>query len=70
VPGVHALAGAEEQDRQVANVKVNEVFGLVRHVRAKVFPDDAVPRRLVLAVKLLRDRERETASERASKRDR
>jgi hypothetical protein len=68
VPGVHALAGAEEQDRQVANVKVNEVFGLVRHVRAKVFPDDAVPRRLVLAVKLLRDRERD--SERARETDR
>ena len=40
-------------NHHLSEVKVDEVLGLVRHVRAKVAPDDAVPRGVVLLVKLL-----------------
>ena len=40
---------------RLPQVKVDEVLRLVSHVRPKVTPDDAVPRRLVLLVELLLD---------------
>ena len=40
-------------NHHLSEVKIDEVLGLVRHVRAKVAPDDAVPRGVVLLVKLL-----------------
>ena len=39
----------------MAQIKVNEVLGLVRHIAAKVAADDAVPGGIVLFVKLLLD---------------
>ena len=37
----------------MAQIEVDEVAGLVGHVRPKVAPHDAVPGRVVLLVKLL-----------------
>merc|ERR1719167_1605686 len=48
-------AGLEEQNRDLAEVKVDEVLGLVRDVRAEVPADDHMPRRVVLLVELLLD---------------
>jgi len=39
----------------LAQIEVDEVAGLVGHVRPKVAPHDAVPGRVVLLVKLLFD---------------
>ena len=39
----------------MAQIKVNEVLGLVRHIAAKVAADDAVPCGIVLFVELLLD---------------
>ena len=48
-------AGLEEEDSDLTKVEVDEVLGLVGHVRAEVTADDAVPRRVVLLVELLLD---------------
>ena len=52
---LRGLARLEKQDRDLAEVEVDEVLGLVSHVRAKVASHDAVPCRVVLLVKLLLD---------------
>ena len=48
-------AGLEEEDRDLAQVEVDEVLGLVGDVGAEVPADDAVPGRVVLLVELLLD---------------
>merc|ERR1719440_1009468 len=49
------LARLEEEDSDLAQVEVDEVLRLVRHVRAEVAAHDAVPGRVVLFVELLLD---------------
>lgn len=49
------LSGLEQQDCNLAKVKVDKVLRLVRDVRAKVSPNDAVPCRVVLFVEFLFD---------------
>lgn len=46
-------AGFEEQDGHLAQVEVNEMLCLVGHIAAEVPPNNAVPCRVVLLVKLL-----------------
>ena len=48
-------ARLEEKNSDLAKVEIDEVLGLVGHVRAEVTADDAVPRRVVLLVELLLD---------------
>eukprot|EP00445_Apocalathium_hangoei_P094040 CAMPEP_0204236392 /NCGR_PEP_ID=MMETSP0361-20130328/92427_1 /ASSEMBLY_ACC=CAM_ASM_000343 /TAXON_ID=268821 /ORGANISM="Scrippsiella Hangoei, Strain SHTV-5" /LENGTH=170 /DNA_ID=CAMNT_0051208333 /DNA_START=62 /DNA_END=571 /DNA_ORIENTATION=+ len=48
-------ARLEEQDRDLSQVKVDEVLCLVRDVGAEVAPDDDVPSGIVLFVELLLD---------------
>ena len=48
-------AGLEEEDGDLTEVEVDEVLGLVGHVRAEVTADDAVPGGVVLFVELLLD---------------
>ena len=52
---VSPLSRFEEQHRNLAKVEIDEMFGLVGNVAAKVAPNDAVPRRVVLLVELLLD---------------
>ena len=42
-------ARLEEQDRELSQIEVDEVFRLVRHIRTEVPAHDAVPRRVVLS---------------------
>ena len=53
--GLLFLSGLEQQDCNLAKVKVDKVLRLVRDVRAKVSPNDAVPCRVVLFVEFLFD---------------
>lgn len=46
-------ARLEEQNGHLTQVEVNEMLGLMSDVAAKVPPNDAVPGRVVLLVKLL-----------------
>ena len=50
-----SLTRLEQQDRDLAEVEVDEVLRLVGHVRTEVAAHNAVPRRVVLLVELLLD---------------
>ena len=50
---LECLTRFEEEDGDLAEVEVDEVSGLVGHVRPEVPPHDAVPGGVVLLVKLL-----------------
>lgn len=52
---VSALTALEQQDGHLTQVEVDKVACLVRHVRAEVSADDAVPGRVVLLVELFLD---------------
>uniref|UniRef100_A0A8C6MEV1 Dynein light chain n=1 Tax=Nothobranchius furzeri TaxID=105023 RepID=A0A8C6MEV1_NOTFU len=47
------LAGLEQQNGHLTQVEVNKMLGLMSYVAAKVPPNDAVPCRVILLVKLL-----------------
>jgi hypothetical protein len=49
------LPGLEEEDRDLAEVEVDEVLRLVGDIAAEVSANDAVPRGVVLLVELLLD---------------
>jgi len=49
------LTGLEQEDGHLPKVEVDEMLGLVGHVRTEVAAHNAVPRGVVLAVKLLLD---------------
>lgn len=49
------LAALEQQNGHLAQVEVDEVARLVRHIRPEVSPHNAVPCRVVLLIKLLLD---------------
>jgi hypothetical protein len=49
------LTALEQEDGHLAQVEIDEVARLVRHVGAEVASDDAVPGRVVLLVELLLD---------------
>jgi len=53
--GGASLTGLEKKNGDLAEVEVDEMLRLMRHVAAKVATDDAVPGRIVLLVKLLLD---------------
>ena len=46
-------SGLEEEDSDLTKVEVDEVLGLVSHVRAEVTADNAVPGGVVLLVEFL-----------------
>ena len=48
-------SGLEEEDSDLTKVEVDEVLGLVGHVRAEVTADNAVPGGVVLLVEFLLD---------------
>jgi len=50
------LSALEEEDGYLPQVKVNEMSCFVRHVTSKVASNDAMPRGVVLFVKLLLDK--------------
>merc|ERR1719411_1306271 len=54
-PAVGSSARLEKEDGHLAEVKVDEMLCLVRHVGSKVTPDDGMPSRVVLLVELLLD---------------
>lgn len=60
-------ARLEEQNGHLTQVEVNEMLGLVSDVAAKVPPDDAVPGRIVLLVKLLCGKYRVSFSKKINK---
>ena len=49
------LSGLEQKHGNLPEVEVNEVLRLVRDVRPKVTPDDAVPGGVIFLVELLLD---------------
>lgn len=54
IPIKNSSAGLKEQNGYLAQVEVNKMLCLVGDVAAEVSPDDAVPGRVVLLIKLLK----------------
>ncbi|ETW08477.1 hypothetical protein H310_01050 [Aphanomyces invadans] len=52
------LSRLEEQDRDLTEIKVDEVLGFVRHIRPKVATDNTMPSWVVLLVEFFLDERR------------
>jgi len=49
------LSALEKQNRHLAQIKVDEMFSFVRHVRTEIASNDTMPSRIVFLIEFLFD---------------